>query len=150
MGTGVQFIKKQAIRFLARDRNRRAEPAATINDLGNPDDVFRSELASKQRNARQANCLGEPLYQCGLADTRWALDENWTHNGYVQQEFAELFLRESNRSIHIEIRTHPPCSAITNRIGRNFPITSMFVRACMFTLSAVKDPAPAKAMGRSN
>ena len=45
---------------------------------------------------------------------------------------------------------NPSSSRVSNLTGRNFEMTAMFVRACMLIFSAVKEPAPASAIGSNN
>ena len=93
LAAGVEFIEKEAVRFIASDRNGRAETAFAFDDLRNADEIFRSELATEERNARKADGFREMLHECGFADAGRAPNKNGANDRDVLQKIEQLRLR---------------------------------------------------------
>ena len=87
---GVQLVEEQAVRLVAGDLLRRAEPAAAVDDLRHADQVLRRELGAEQRHAVEPERRGEIPYQGGLPDAGRAPEEHRPDDGGVQQDFGQL------------------------------------------------------------
>ena len=85
---GIQLVKKQTVRLFARNGLRRAESTCTVNDLGDPDQVFRRKLAAQQRNAFQPDSPCEFLDNGRFPDTGRTPDEYKPYRCHVQQKLG--------------------------------------------------------------
>jgi hypothetical protein len=82
--------EEQAVRLVAGDLLRRAEPAAAVDDLRDADQVLRRELGAEQRHAAEPERSGEFPYQGGLPDAGRTSEEHRPDDGGVQQDFGQL------------------------------------------------------------
>lgn len=69
--TRVEFIQKQAISLVARNRARRAKAAFSVDNLRHTDQIFGRELTAEQRNALQTQrartSRRAPICRCRVA-----------------------------------------------------------------------------------
>ena len=91
-GAGIQLIQKKDIGLAPGNGPGRAEPAEAVLNLGDADDIFRSQLAAQQRNAFQPQRTGELLNNGRFADARRAPYEHGPDEAHVQQNVQQLFL----------------------------------------------------------
>lgn len=83
-GTGVQLVQEEDVGLLSGDCPGRAEDAVSVPDLGDTDDVLRSQLAAQEGDAGQPQAVREVLDDGGLADARRSPDEHRADQPYVQ------------------------------------------------------------------
>ena len=72
----VQFIEKQHIGFFSGNYFWWEKFRGITLNLWNADNILRSQLASKQRDAHKTDVFGEPLHQCGFSNTGRAPDKD--------------------------------------------------------------------------
>src|SRR5262249_59763085 len=83
----------------------RSESARAIQDLGHADKVFGGVLAAEQRDAGHSDLCCELLHERRLADARRAPNEDRARERDVEEEVAELFLRDGDGRVHAGART---------------------------------------------
>ena len=92
VGTGVQLIQKQTVRFLPCDNPGWTKYAASLYDLRHTDDVLRGKLAAQQRNALQSHIRRKLPYNGRFSDAGSAPDKHRANSRHIQQHIHKLVL----------------------------------------------------------
>ena len=96
----VQLVQEEDVGLLPGDGPGRAEDAVAVPDLGDADDVLRSQLAAQEGDAGQPQAVREVLDNGGLADARRAPDEHRADEPYVQKDVQQLFMVYGYGQVH--------------------------------------------------